>query len=751
MGVVGGNFLGELTARKVLQSGYWWPTLFKDASLFAKGCDECQRYKTTQRKDRMPLHPIKVTQPFQKWGLDFVGPISPAARNTQSRYIIVATVYVTKWAEAKASRKADAITTAKFLFENIIARFGCPFEIVSDNGTHFTNEVIKELTSNFMISHHKSTPYYPQANGQAESTNKTLISILTKIVEAHRTDWDLKLTSALWAYRTAYKVAINCTPFKMVYGQEAVMPWEFVIPSLCVASQEGWDGNPLVERLYILERLEEERQLAVYNALIEKDRRKKWFDRHLKNKDIKVGNKVLMYGVRNKKKKLKYAGKGPYRVCEITPQGTIRVETLDGNETVGFLNGSKFKRYYDPLSQEELQEMHKKREAKKQAELKKIQAQIEARERQEHIKHQREANLGIIHALQVETDDNSIECDLPLRYPIELNSPYGNVLYNALLDSGARHNLLSYGVWCQIGKPPLSHSTIQVNGINKKKTTVFGILQTPIVYDKGTVDQTFLVMPAGTMEGNINLGRQWMVATKCIIDWGTGSIMTHKPTQTVVTQEITFESELPKTMQDNATTQIKYQETSLSTAQPLKPSPTWPKKYPIITKSIPYTTKGTYQWVPKALLMTPLPRSQTPYTKSFARLEKHKVTKRWVPKHLLQAQGYYNGNDKIWIPKSKTYISMSSIKLRDSDTVTSLTIEDRGKGKLNEFSAPNLKLIWISKSNPSLLPSSGKSGSNIASSSSYHSSNICGDASQPPPIIPPIVQTTIDEQLQVHS
>ncbi|MCO5604957.1 hypothetical protein L7F22_059132 [Adiantum nelumboides] len=398
------------------------------------GCDECQRYKTTQQEDRMPLHPIKVTQPFQKWGLDFVGPISPVPCNTQSRYIIVATDYVTKWIEAKASRKANAITTAKFLFENIIARFGCPFEIVSDNGTHFINEVIKELTSNFMISHHKSTPYYPQANSQAESTNKTLISVLTKTVEAHRTDWDLKLTSALWAYRTAYKVAINCTPFKMVYGQEAIMPWEFVIPSLCMASQEGWDGNPLVERLYILERLEEERQLAVYNALIEKDRRKKWFDRHLKDKDIKVGDKVLMYGVRNKKKKLKYAGKGPYRVCEITPEGTIRVEILDGIEIIGFLNGSKFKRYYDPLSQEELQEMHKKREAKKQAELKKIQAQIEARERQERIKRQREANLGIAHALQVETDNNSIECDPSLRYPIELNSPYGNVLYNALLD-----------------------------------------------------------------------------------------------------------------------------------------------------------------------------------------------------------------------------------------------------------------------------------------------------------------------------
>ncbi|RYA42775.1 DDE-type integrase/transposase/recombinase, partial [Enterobacter cloacae complex sp. GF14B] len=394
---------------------------------------------------------------------------------------------------------------AKFLFENIITRFGCPFEIVSDNGTHFINEVIRELTTTFMISHHKSTPYYPQANGQAESTNKTLISILTKTVEAHRTDWDLKLTSALWAYRTAYKVAINCTPFKMVYGQEAVMPWEFVIPSLRVASQEGWDGNPLVERLYILERLDEERQLAVQNALVEKDRRKKWFDRHLKNKDINVGDKVLMYGVRNEKKKLKYAGKGPYRVCEITPQGTIRVETLDGVETIGFLNGSKFKRYYDPLIQEELCAIHTKKAAKAQIELKKIQAQAEAKERQQRIRQKREANLGVTHAFHVEIDEDWLDSDTPLRYPIELNNTYGKVLYNALLDTGAKYNLLSYGVWCQLGKPPLSESIIQVKGVNKKKTLVFGIWHTSVSYDNGVVAQDFLVMLVGTMEGHISL------------------------------------------------------------------------------------------------------------------------------------------------------------------------------------------------------------------------------------------------------
>ena len=107
------------------------------------------------------------------------------------------------------------------------------------------------------------------------------------------------------------------------------------------------------------------------------------------------------------------------------------------------------------------------------------------------------------------------------------------VLYNALLDTGARHNLLSYGVWCQLGKPTLSESTIHVKGINKKTSKVLGILNTPIAYDNGVVVQDFLVMPTGTMEGNINLGRTWMSATRCNIDWETRHVTTQKPTMSL--------------------------------------------------------------------------------------------------------------------------------------------------------------------------------------------------------------------------
>ncbi|MCO5609518.1 hypothetical protein L7F22_063746 [Adiantum nelumboides] len=88
-----------------------------------------------------------------------------------------ATDYLTKWAEAIAIRKNYARTTAAFLYENVFTRYGLPIEIVSNRGTHFLNEVIEYLLSEFIVIHNKSAPYHPQANGQAEHTNKILSSV----------------------------------------------------------------------------------------------------------------------------------------------------------------------------------------------------------------------------------------------------------------------------------------------------------------------------------------------------------------------------------------------------------------------------------------------------------------------------------------------------------------------------------------------------------------------------------------------
>jgi len=135
--VCGGHFAGLAIVQKALQSGYWWPTIFTDVAKFAKKCDPCQRVGKPTSTSSMPLTPILVQIPFEKWGIDFVGPINRPSHHGRKRYILVTTYYVTKWAEAGATQINNANTVAKFLYENIITRFECPKELVNDRGTHF--------------------------------------------------------------------------------------------------------------------------------------------------------------------------------------------------------------------------------------------------------------------------------------------------------------------------------------------------------------------------------------------------------------------------------------------------------------------------------------------------------------------------------------------------------------------------------------------------------------------------------------
>lgn len=213
-GDAGGHFSGDITSRKIFQSRMWWPTVIKDSYQFSKTCPKCQKDGYPKDRDRMYHHPVLPLEPFQKWGIDFVGPFKPAAKRSGNIYILVATDYCTKWVEAIALKDNKAESVASFLYNNIMTRFGCPVEIVSDQGVNFLNKVIKLLTQTHMISHKKSSVYYPQANGLAESSNKILVKILKKTVSENRRDWDLKLNSALWAFKIAFKVSTGLTPWK---------------------------------------------------------------------------------------------------------------------------------------------------------------------------------------------------------------------------------------------------------------------------------------------------------------------------------------------------------------------------------------------------------------------------------------------------------------------------------------------------------------------------------------------------------
>ncbi|KAM1519888.1 hypothetical protein ACFX1Z_022643 [Malus domestica] len=192
----GGHFGTQRTALKVLECGFYWPTIFRDARTFCLTCDRCQRMGNISAKDQMPQNPILSVEIFDVWGIDFMGPF-PSSHGFL--YILLAVDYVSKWVEAKATWTNDSKVVADFVKSNIFARFGIPRVLISDGGSHFCNRTIEALLKKYNVTHRVSTPYHPQTSGQAEVSNREIKQILEKTVGPTRKDWSLRLEDALWA------------------------------------------------------------------------------------------------------------------------------------------------------------------------------------------------------------------------------------------------------------------------------------------------------------------------------------------------------------------------------------------------------------------------------------------------------------------------------------------------------------------------------------------------------------------------
>ncbi|GJY85999.1 reverse transcriptase domain-containing protein [Tanacetum coccineum] len=207
---------------KVFEAGLYWPTIFKESQTLVQNYDACQRSGSISRRDEMPLNSIQVSEIFDIWGIDFIGPF---AKSHKFEYILVAINYVSIWAESEASPTNDARVIVNFL-KKLFSHFGIPKALISDRGTHFCNRQMEKILKKYGVHHRIATAYHPQSSGQVENTNRALKRILEKTVKDNPSIWSRKLDDALWAFCTAYKTLISTTSYRLLYGKTYHLPFE---------------------------------------------------------------------------------------------------------------------------------------------------------------------------------------------------------------------------------------------------------------------------------------------------------------------------------------------------------------------------------------------------------------------------------------------------------------------------------------------------------------------------------------------
>jgi hypothetical protein len=151
--------------------------MIADCFKYYKGCQVCQKFGDLQLVPAAELHPIIKPWPFRGWGLDFIGEIHPSSSKGH-QFVLVATDYFTKWTEVVALKNMTHKEVIEFITEHIIHRFGIPQTLTTDQETSFMSKEVREFAELYRIKLLNSSPYYAQANGQAESSNRTLINLI---------------------------------------------------------------------------------------------------------------------------------------------------------------------------------------------------------------------------------------------------------------------------------------------------------------------------------------------------------------------------------------------------------------------------------------------------------------------------------------------------------------------------------------------------------------------------------------------
>ncbi|UYV64716.1 hypothetical protein LAZ67_3001742, partial [Cordylochernes scorpioides] len=341
--------LGVARTMYRIKSKYFWPSMLKDVSEFVKTCHLCQSRKGSNQLPSGLLQPIPPANfPFERIGIDFVGPL-PSTKN-RKKWIIVLTDYYTRYAETKAVSEATVKEVSKFLVEDIFLRHGAPQYLISDRGSQFTSNLMKEVMKTCKIKHCFTTSYHPQTNGLTERLNRTLINMLSMYVNTDQKNWDKILPFITHAYNTTIQETTGYSPFFLMFGRE---PTSLLDDRNISVDIDKDDYDEYIK--HHLDKINRTRKLVINNTIKTQERMKKNYDKKHMERSYEPGELVAVWTpIRKigKCEKLLRKYFGPYRILKKLSNVNYLIEPKDnpGQDPL-IVHVSRIKPYFERIDE----------------------------------------------------------------------------------------------------------------------------------------------------------------------------------------------------------------------------------------------------------------------------------------------------------------------------------------------------------------------------------------------------------------
>nr|GEU59132.1 reverse transcriptase domain-containing protein [Tanacetum cinerariifolium] len=273
---------------KSIRLGYYWLTMHKDARDMIQKCSDCQVHRPVTRHPQQHLTLITAPWPFYKWGIDIAGPFPEGPGKVKN--LIVVMDYFTKWIEPKAVATITGGQVKKFVWDNIVCRFGIPGEIISDNGKQFSDNPFKDWCDKLNITQRFASVKHPQSNGLVERANRSLGEGIKSCLGEGNKNWGEELSHVLWAHRTMIKLSHGDTPFSQTYGTKAVIPAEIGMLTYRTATVDMVNNDE--EMRLNLDLLEERRERAAICEAKAKSKMMKYYNARVRGVAFRPGEFV---------------------------------------------------------------------------------------------------------------------------------------------------------------------------------------------------------------------------------------------------------------------------------------------------------------------------------------------------------------------------------------------------------------------------------------------------------------------------